>query len=714
MDIQVAISGDFFKAYSKLPRGIQSKVSEFIAKFQANPTSSGINYEKIRDAKDEGMHSVRIDQKYRGIIFKPKTGSLYMLVWVDDHDDAYDWAKRHKCQINPDTGTLQIYATQSVELASESNKPEVVAHGAFDSLKDKQLRQLGLPEEQIGLVRKVVTESDLDALDGLIPAEAYEGLFYVYAGSRFDEVMNERLAQDGVVSDDEQVDVADYKAALQRASSKGQFVVVDDDSELEKMLHAPLQQWRVFLHPSQRKMANGVKNGPVRVLGGAGTGKTVVAMHRAKWLANTMALDGRKILFTTFTKNLALDIKENLRSICSIEQMKKIEVVNLDQWVSQFLTKKNYDYTIAYDTAQEWSRALDLAPSNLGFPDSFYKEEWSRVIQPQSITTVDQYKSASRAGRGTRINRIQRVKIWAVFEEYRTLLTRDRKKEVDDAYRDAADLLRQDVTQRLYASVVVDEAQDMGTQAFNLIRQIVPEDKNDIFIVGDGHQRIYGRNKVVLSQCGINIKGRARKLKINYRTTDEIRRWAVNLLEGYPVDDLDGGLDDQLGYKSLVHGEQPQSEVFASITEQAEFIVNLINQHVTNGVSLSDVCIVARVRQELDFIESALSKANIGCYRLAKSGSDSAHQGEVRLATIHRVKGLEFDKIILASVNEGIVPLKAALESAGDPVELKQADLEERALLYVAITRAKKSALLLSYGSVSPYLKQNNPCTDTI
>jgi len=706
MDVQVAISGDFFKAYSRLPRGTQSKVSEFIAKFQSNPTSSGINYEKIRDAKDEGMHSVRIDQKYRGIIFKPKSGSLYMLVWVDDHDDAYDWAKRHKCQINPDTGTLQIFATQSIDLIEEADdaSADFVVKGAFDELKDKQLKQLGLPEEQINLVRKVVTEADLDRLDGLIPAEAYEGLFYVNAGSRFDEVMNDRLAVESIASDTETVDLSDYKAALDRASSRGQFVVVDDGSELQKMLNAPLQQWRVFLHPSQRKMANGVKNGPVRVLGGAGTGKTVVAMHRAKWLANNVTQDGRKVLFTTFTKNLAMDIKENLRSICSAEQMNKIEVVNLDQWVSQFLTRKNYDYTIAYDTSQEWSRALDLASSDLGFPDSFYKEEWSRVIQPQSIVNVDQYKSASRAGRGTRINRIQRVKIWAVFEEYRTLLTRDRKKEVDDAYRDAADLLRQDQTQSAYASVVVDEAQDMGTQAFNLIRQIVPEDKNDIFIVGDGHQRIYGRNKVVLSQCGINIRGRARKLKINYRTTDEIRRWAVNLLEGFPVDDLDGGLDDQVGYKSLVHGEAPQSESFGTMEEQASFIVNLVKQHVANEVSLSNVCIVARVRQELDFIETALSNAGVGCYRLAKSGSDSAHHGEVRLATIHRVKGLEFDEMILASLNDGVVPLKAALDSAGDPVELKQADLEERALLYVAITRAKKRALLLSYGAVSRYL----------
>lgn len=707
MDAQVAISSDFLKGFSRLPRGVQSDVSKFIAKFQANPTSRSINYEKIRDARDSGMRSVRIDQKYRGIVFKPKSGSIFMLLWVDDHDDAYAWARRHKCNINPDTGTLQVYSVQQVEtersesqnIQEDSNK----ALSLFDGLKDRQLKQLGVPDEQIALVRKVYSEKELDAVEPILPVEAYEGLFYIFAGSSFEDVMNERF-QMSEQAESDPVDVNDFATALQRLSSQRQFTVVDDELELQRMLNAPLQQWRVFLHPSQRKLASGVKNGAVRVLGGAGTGKTVVAMHRAKWLAENLAQGGKKVLFTTFTKNLALDIKENLSTICTPEMMKKIEVVNLDQWVSNYLKKKNYNYTIKFNTDLEWELAIDMAPRDLKLSDAFYREEWGRVIQPQSIATVEQYKKASRIGRGTRLNRLQRVKIWAVFEEYRTLLTKDKNKEFDDAYRDAADLLAHDNTGSPYAAVVVDEAQDMGTQAFNLIRQIVPEGKNDIFIVGDGHQRIYGRNKVVLSHCGINIRGRARKLKINYRTTDEIRRWAVNLLEGLPVDDLDGGLDDQQGYKSLFHGNAPQLERFSDSDEQSAFIVKLLQQRDSEGRSLHDICIVARTNTERDTVGLSLKEAGIAIHLLDKRGDDQAHPDRVRLATMHRVKGLEFEEMIIVSLNEGLVPLSYAIEGASDSVEKRQADLEERALLYVAITRAKQSAILLSYGTASPYV----------
>ncbi len=707
MDAQVAISSDFLKGFSRLPRGVQSDVSKFITKFQANPTSSSINYEKIRDAREPGMRSVRIDQKYRGIVFKPKSGTIFMLLWVDDHDDAYAWARRHKCNINPDTGTLQVYSAQQID-SSQKNRlkekePEINAPAAFDGLKDRQLKQLGVPDEQIELVRQVQSENELDAVESQLPVEAYEGLFYIIAGSSFEDVMNDRF-QMSEQNQSDPVDVDDFSAALQRLSSQRQFTVVEDELELQKMLNAPLQQWRVFLHPSQRKLATGVKNGPVRVLGGAGTGKTVVAMHRAKWLAENVAQAGKKILFTTFTKNLALDIEENLSSICPPDLMKKIEVVNLDQWVSHYLKKMNYNYTIKFNTDAEWGLALDLAPRDLKLSDAFYKEEWGRVIQPQSITTVDQYKRASRIGRGTRLNRLQRVKIWAVFEEYRALLLRENNKEFDDAYRDAADLLAHDNSGSPYAAVVVDEAQDMGTQAFNLIRRIVPEGKNDILIVGDGHQRIYGRNKVVLSHCGINIKGRARKLKINYRTTDEIRRWAVNLLEGLPVDDLDGGLDDQQGYKSLFHGDIPQLEQFSNSDEQSSFIVKLLQQREAEGGHLHDLCIVARTNKERDAVGLLLKTAGVAIHLLDKRGDDQEHPDRVRLATMHRVKGLEFEEMIVASLNDGLVPLSYAIEDASDSVEQRQADLEERALLYVAITRAKKSAVLLSYGTPSPYL----------
>ncbi len=701
MSIKIAISNDVFPCMVRMPPKIQPKVSKFITQFQANPTASGINYEKIRDAKDKRMRSVRIDQDYRGIVLKPDQGNIYMLLWLDKHDAAYDWARRHKVNINADTGTLQVFVAEQEILQHEaqSGTGNQAASGAFNLLKDRELLRLGVPKEQLALVRSVRNEYELDRIEYRLPREAYEGLFMYLAGSRYEEIINER---EQVIPDS--VDTNDFDAALQRSSSQARFVVVEDELELQRMLNAPLDLWRVFLHPSQRKMATGIKNGSVRVLGGAGTGKTVVAMHRAKWLAEHLA-PGKKVLFTTFTRNLAIDIEQNLSSICDPELMEKIEVINLDQWVNRLLRQRNYDYQIAYGSNNtSWKKALDLAPAELDLSDAFYRDEWEKVIQPQSIETLDDYKRAKRIGRGTRLNRLKRVKIWPVFAEYRNLLSRAGKCEVDDAYRDAAASIEHDRGGLPYTSIVVDEAQDMGTQAFRLIRQIVPEAPNDIFIVGDGHQRIYGRNKAVLGQCGINIRGRSRKLKINYRTTDEIRRWAVNILEGLPVDDLDGGKDDNQGYKSLVHGDAPRLEHFSTVVEQDKFVVDLLARRMREGVSLGEICIVARIKRELDHLEKVLSEADIPHYVLNPSSSDQKNQDAVRLGTMHRVKGLEFDEMVLISLNKGIVPLAKAIDSKGDSVEKRQADLEERALLYVAITRAKKRVVILSYGELSNFL----------
>ncbi len=695
---KVALSADVLSCLARLPQGVQPKVAKFVTQFQADPTRSGINYEKIRDARDKRMRSVRIDQAYRGIVLVPDKGDVYLLLWIDKHDDAYAWARRHKVGIHAETGTLQVFVPETGEVAAEKARAaEAIRRpGAFDGLKDRQLMRLGVPEEQLVLVREVHDERELDAIEDRLPQEAYEGLFLYLAGTPYEEIINEREQVD-------EVDVNDFSAALQRLSTQSRFYVADDEVELQRMLNAPLDKWRVFLHPSQRKLASGVKNGPVRVLGGAGTGKTVVAMHRTRWL---LANDAEaRVLFTTFTRNLAIDIEENLRSICSPELMQRVEVVNLDQWVANYLRRKNYDYRIEYDSGNlYWKQALDLAPAELGLPDAFYREEWERIVQPQNIQTLDEYKQASRIGRGTRLTRKSRIAIWPVFEEYRNLLTANGLREVEDAYADAAALISEDSAGLPYTSIVVDEAQDMGVQAFRLLRAMVPEGPNDLFIVGDGHQRIYARNKVVLSRCGINIRGRSRRLRINYRTTEEIRRWAVNLLEGCPVDDLDGGSDTTQGYKSLTHGNPPQREVFPSAAEQNAFIVNLLEQRRREGIPLESICITARTKAELKKVADALRESGIGCYLLERDSLDRGHPGAVRLATMHRVKGLEFDEMILASINRGLVPLEKALSSKGDAVERKAADWQERALLYVAITRAKKRATVLSHGEASPYL----------
>ncbi len=465
-----------------------------------------------------------------------------------------------------------------------------------------------------------------------------------------------------------------------------------------------------FTRIDQRKAAGELfKTTLEKVLGGAGTGKTVVAMHRARGLAkNVFTGENDRVLFTTFTRNLAADIRENLSKICSDEVLRRIEVVNLDKWVSDFLRRHGYRHEIDYGKKSSplWEKALAMAPPDAFLPPSFYREEWERVIQPQGIDTLEQYLQASRIGRGVRLNRKERQSIWPVFEEYRLLLHEHGLREVDDAMRDATLLLEGKQSTLPYRSVIVDEAQDMGAQAFRLIRTVVGDGdgRNSIFIVGDGHQRIY-RHRVVLGQCGINIRGRAKKLRINYRTTEETRRWAVRLLEGVTVDDLDGGIDDQKAYKSLIRGVNPTVKCFRSFAEEIQFIHDYLKNLQYQNVSPKEVCLVARKSDLLKQYEGSLSERGWKTYPIRRSEpEDRSHPG-LRMATMHRVKGLEFDRVIIAGVNEGILPHKTGAVESADPVVKREAEWQERALLYVAATRARKEVLVTSFGKPSPFLK---------
>ena len=703
----VAISSEFMNAFAAVPKKMQSKVLDFITKFRANPTASSINYEKIVQFKDKTLRSVRIDQTYRGIVKKPDTGNVYMLLWVDHHDKAYEWAKNKVCNVNPETGSLQVYDVDEEQIAAvvkESARYEQEKEDLFASTHNRHLIKLGIPEELLPLVRAIYTEEQLDQSVDQLPPEAHESLTALAAGFTLDEVLSE---YNRTVGDGANVDTDDFEAALDNPDTKRRFVVVDDDIALQEILEAPLEKWRVFLHPSQRNLVERDWNGPVRVLGGAGTGKTVVAIHRAKYLAEKVFTeDHDKILFTTFTRNLAADIKDNLSKICPDKLMRRIEVVNLDRWVSAFLKKNGYSYDIDYGRRIKplWEKALTLSPDELGFGDSFYREEWDRVIQSQAITSFSEYLKASRVGRGVRLTRPNRKAIWPVFEEYRVLLNDHSLKEVDDAMRDACAIIKEKGDILPYRTVIVDEAQDMGTQAFKLIREIAGEEKkNDIFIAGDAHQRIY-RHKVVLGQCGIKIIGRGRKLRINYRTTEENRRWAVGLLDGVSFDDLDGGQDDQKGYKSLLHGALPDVEHFSSFQAELEFITDFLQQVEKRGEKLHEICLVARTNNLLKQYEGALRAKGIATYSIRRDEAEDRRKEGIRLATMHRVKGLEFNRVIIAGVNDGTLPLEVHWSKSDDQVIQRESENQEKALLYVAATRAKKEVIITSFGKASKFL----------
>ena len=694
---KVALSQDFLLQLAKLPSGIQSKVMKWAIQFQSDPTSPGINYENINAARDSNLKSVRLDRDWRGIVFKPSSGDVYVLLYVDHHDEAYRWAEKRRLAINPVTGAMQMVVLESVSEAAPVSpvkawvgappSVEVASKPIFAELSDRELLSLGVPEDAVPAVRSLASDNQLDAMQALLPVEAYEGLFLVAAGDTVSQVLASREMRA-----DRPVDTADFATALSTPESQSRFVIVDNDEAMLAIMNAPLAQWRVFLHPIQRKLSIGDRSGPVRVLGGAGTGKTVLAMHRAKWLAENRTPDGQKVLFTTFTRNLAGDIEQNLKTLCGASTLAKLEVRNLDAWVHGFMRSQKLEHRIVYDRKQDaalqaWQAAMAVKDTKLVLPDDFYEQELEQVILAQGITTLEEYRTARRIGRSGVLSRSKRDAVWPVFEEYRGQLASRKLKEVDDAYREVATLLQAAQAKAGdYSAVVVDETQDFGQQALKLLRALVPLAPNDLFFVGDGHQRIYSRHRAAMSKCGIDIRGRSRKLYLNYRTTDEIRRQAVALLEGCEVDDLDDGHDETKRYKSLSRGPAPvvvQADGLEAAAAQAIAFVKALRGEAADGQTPT-ICVIASSEKTREAMAKQLLAAGLaGVTITAQSNHDDARD-KVHFATMHRAKGLEFDAVVVV----------APQSYFGDAEQT----VNQRKLMYVALTRAKRAAMLISVG----------------
>ncbi|MDE0102343.1 MAG: AAA family ATPase [Bryobacterales bacterium] len=698
---QLALAEGFLSAFARLPAQQQRRVSAMLVKFRADPTSTGLNFERVRQALSPNVRSIRLGKGYRAILQQAPRGDGHLLLWADKHDEAYKWAARHRCDINPETGALQIYSPSVPHppQGPQASPPQTVQPtGPFAALKSRQLVRLGVPEAMVGELHAAQGDAEdfLESIKPRLPREAYEGLFYFLAGTSYEDILRERETSD------DPVDTSDFVNALQRRESQARFRFVDSQRDLEAMLNAPLEKWRVFLHPTQQQIANRDWNGPVRVLGAAGTGKTVVAMHRARWLARKCQPEER-ILFVTFNRNLAKDIRQNLRQICTDEEMGRINVQNLDAWTYAFLKRHEYEFRITFKRDQQaWEEALSQQPADLALPRGFYEAELERVVQANGVQTLAGYKRVSRVGRGTPLHRSARVKVWKVFETYQQVLAANGLRARDDAYQDAIDLIREGPQGPPFLSVIVDEAQDLGPQAFRLIRALAPPGKNDLFITGDCHQRIYG-SKIVLGRCGIDIRGRSRKLRLNYRTTEETRSWAALLLEGREIDDLDGGRDDNRNIQSLTTGPAPLVRNFETAEAQFRAVAEYLQGLVQHGTDLRDVCVVARTIKVRDAARDAISSAGIPAVAIEAAGDDRESKG-VRVATMHRVKGLEFERVAVVSANAGVLPLTHAIRGATDDGVLEEAEIQERALLYVAASRAKQELLVLSHGTPSPFL----------
>lgn len=653
-------------------------------------------------------------------------------------------------------GTASAIATSAVtdktpQMPQQAPEPHTgPLPDTYRALTDNDMRRFGVPDMYVPVMCTRKTWEAFERWGARLPKDAFTYLTFVAEGLPKSEVFGLLDETEGKTSDrlgleqqmsassiesGEEADPEDFRAALSSYASQQSFVVVQGEADLKRILDAPLEQWRVFLHPSQRLYVEHDYHGPFRLLGGAGTGKTVVAMHRAKRLAARLLRSGsrQKVLFTTYSRNLATDIASNLKLICTADEFNTIDVVNLDKLVKDLLTGHGYSGEIWYDGSPDLDNAWRKAIASIGVNDpkltvSFFKSELSQVIVPQQVRNAADYMRVLRKGRGTRLNRAQKLAVWQVVETYRRIMQTNNAYDVDTAMQNVVSLLTQGDMPRKYAHVVVDEGQDFSTPAYRVIRALVDEGDNDIFIVGDAQQRIYGHT-AVLSKCGIRIQGRARKLRINYRTTEQIRSAADSIFRSSGADvadsvfaavrgledaspattfdDLDGEESPTGDSRSLMSGPVPETQRFASQSDEMDAVREWIyglcgtaenmdgDDSEVERIDPRNVCVVARSRYCIDQWREALNNGlPYGVYQLGGDVENRQRQG-IRVATMHRVKGLEFDYVVVVDVNDGVCPPKPALQSAGaDPVALNEIYKEERSLIYVAMTRAKKGVLL--------------------
>ena len=710
--ITVALSSDFFKALNKLPEKGRAKATSFVSKFRDNPRSPGLNYERIEGGKDPMIRSLRVDQDIRCIVRAPEEGDTYVLLWIDKHDDAYQWARRRTCHVNRVNGALQVVDVEAAEVAVSdgSNSTDLQAESEkisslFGHCDNDQLMLLGVPEALLPAVRAVCSDESLSRLIQWVPKDCVDGLILLAEGRQIEAVIEELERKRPA-----HIDPEDVAAALKTYESKAEFLVITDDDELEAMLAAPLEQWRVFLHPSQRRLIERNWSGPVRVLGGAGTGKTVVAMHRARWLAQQLikSESSGRVLFTTYTRNLSTDIRSSLSKICSPAELQRLEVIHLDGWVSTFLKGQGLPVRVFDQNARKacWDLAMAIADPSLGLDRRFYEEEWKEVVLANGCRTQPEYLAARRVGRGTRLTRQNRAQIWPVFDAMRMELRQRGLWEPEEAKQSAAELIKESGLDARYVAVVVDEAQDLDVAGFSLLRTLVGQSHaNDLFIVGDPHQRIYGK-PLVLSRCGIEIRGRSRKLRINYRTTEETRAWATAVLNGIDFDDLDGGLDPATDYRSLLHGDEPLIKAFEDTAEEQKFLTSTLHQIQQEQGGLAATCIVARTNGGVEKLNVAMKRAGFSTRIINKDESDDPSDPALRIATMHRVKGLEFDQVFIPNLDINQLPLRVELDQRPDQLSRELFENQERSLLHVAATRAKKRVVITYSGKPSIFISK--------
>ena len=681
------IADTFTDSLARLTADEQKTVKTTAFDLQTNPKQPGLQFHKLDAAKDPRFWSVRGNRDLRLIVHR--TDDALLLCYAGHHDDAYDWAERRKIETHPKTGAAQIVVVR--ETVQEIAVPKYVEVPVaappkpklFAGISDDGLLGFGVPTEWLNDVRGA-TEDTYLALSDHLPREAAEALLELATGGKPEPAPMAIAGAD----------------PFQHPDAMRRFRVMHDVEELARAMEFPWEKWTIFLHPAQRALVERTFNGSARVAGSAGTGKTIVALHRAAFLARRNT-DSR-VLLATFSEPLANALRTKLRRLIGNEPLlgERIEVHSLDS-IGRRLYELNVG-RIALATKEGLKGALrDAAVRTKDgkFSPQFLFSEWQDVVDAWQLDSWESYRDVVRLGRKTRLPEKQRALLWSIFDDARNALRDRGEVTVPQMYSQLASNLKEK-GRSPFDYVVVDEAQDLSVAQLRFLAAFGGTRPNALFFAGDLGQRIF-QQPFSWKALGVDVSGRSFRLKINYRTSHQIRSQADRLLDP-ELSDVDGIVEKRNGTISTFNGDPPEVAIAGSAEEEVEAVAAWIGRRSNEGVVPHEIGVFVRSEAQLDRARAAIKRAGLQCNILNENVQTIS--GLVSIGTMHLAKGLEFRSVAVMACDDEVLPLQERIESVGDDADLAEVYATERHLLYVACTRARDHLLVTGVDPASEFL----------
>ncbi|MFB6753126.1 UvrD-helicase domain-containing protein [Streptomyces sp. NPDC056353] len=710
---------------------VADAVVDFVRRLRADRTNRALRLSPLRKAGDDAdLCLAQPDPRCMVLVLVTDGGDEMRVLAVRDGTRARDELARLTVEINPVSGAVEVVDQTEADATVVSLRGR--AAPLFASYDDQALLDLGVVRSLLPALREITSDEQFKKLlTHNLPELTRDVLLALREGVSVEDVRRQ-------ITDtwraDEEVDPRDWARAARRAVSRAE---TDDDAVLGA-LGRSFDAWRLFLHPEQQRLATGDFKGSAKVTGGPGTGKTVVALHRVRHLVERLPPGhSRPVLLTTYNTNLALELTERLRQLGGDELLRRVDVRSVDALALAVVEESRSEVgrPLDDDAAMNLWHTVRYETDLLDYDADFLDAEFKHVVLANRCGTWDAYRRVGRSGR-PRISTAQRHEVWQLVQAYRAqldgtprrttyALIADRAAELEQRrmarieeqarYKEdeqgGRDLVHREAGSGMwltprYRHIVVDEAQDLSASHWRMLRAMVRRGPNDIFLAGDAHQRIYG-SRVVLGHQGIEIRGRAsRRLTLNYRTTRQILGSANRLIEGATFDDLDTGTDSLDGYRSVLTGLAPQFWRAPDRLTEMRAVATLIKERrELHGTAYSAMAVsVPDGAAAQEFANVLLREFAVPVVELGRRGV-SSEEDAVRIGTMHRFKGLEFQRVFLTSVGEGQVPHQCIEQYRHtNPDRYRQEEQRARSLVFVAATRARDELVVTWSGRASRFL----------